>query len=53
MYKSFLCPKQIFQENKDDIPDYAVIQYVKHTNPRNTNLITAKLLQAKYGVSRR
>ena len=53
MYKSFLCPKKIFQENKDDIPDCAVIQYVKHTNPRNTNLITAKLLQAKYGVSRR
>ena len=51
--KVFYAPKKIFQENKDDIPDYAVIQYVKHTNPRNTNLITAKLLQAKYGVSRR
>ena len=52
MYKSFFMTKKIFQENKDNIPDYAVIQYVKHTNPHNTNLITAKLLQAKYGISR-
>ena len=45
--------KKMFQENKDDISDYAVIQYVKHTYPRNTNLITAQLLEGKYGVSRR
>ena len=53
MYKSFFMTKKMFQENKDDISDYAVIQYVKYTNPRNTNLITAQLLEGKYGVSRR
>ena len=53
MYKSFFMTKKMFQENKDDISDYAVIQSVKHTNPRNTNLITAQLLEGKYGVLRR
>ena len=53
MYESFFMTKKIYQENKDDIPDYAVLQYVKHTNPRNTHLITAKLIKGKYGVSRR
>ena len=53
MYKSFFTTKKLFQENKDHISDYAVIQYVKHTNPRNTNLITAQLIEGKYGVLRR
>ena len=47
MYKSFFYDQKMFKENKDYISDYAVIQYVKHTNPRNTNLITAQLLEGK------
>ena len=53
MNESYFISKKGFQENKDDIPDYAVLQYVKHTNPRNTYLITAKLLQGKCGLLRR
>ena len=53
MNESSSISKKNFQENKDDIPDYAVLQYVKHTNPRNTHLITAKLLQGKCGLLKR
>ena len=53
MHKRFFTTKKLFQENKDHISDYAVIQYVKHINPRNTNLITAQLIEGKYGVLRR
>ena len=45
--------KGSYQEEKDILPENAIVCYVKHTNPYNKQKVTQSFLKAKCGYTRK
>ena len=50
---SMFLSKGSYQEEKDKLPENAIVCYLKNTNPYNKRKITQSFLQAKCGYTNR
>ena len=50
---SMFLSKGSYQEEKDKLPENAIVCYVKHTNPYNKQKVTQSFLKAKCGYTRK
>ena len=51
--RSLFLTKEKYQEQKDNVPEFSIVYYLKHTNPYNKRRAVANFMLRKSSINKR